>query len=167
MGVELVKFKHNAHMLFLSTYINKLDGKGRVSVPSSYRSMLTHPEFSGIIAYESISNQCIEACSHERITHLSESIDNLDPYSDERDAFATIILGGSLKLAFDSEGRILIPENLIKFANLSEKVCFVGKGQTFEIWNPSDFQAHYEKAKILATEKRQMLRLTRKERANE
>lgn len=148
-------------MLFLSTYINKLDSKGRVSVPSSFRSILTHPDFSGIVAYESISNKCIEACSIERLNRISNSIDELDPYSDERDAFATIILGGSVKLGFDSDGRIILPENLISFADLHEKACFVGKGQTFEIWNPDTFSTHYEQAKILAKEKRQLLRLTK------
>lgn len=148
-------------MLFLSTYVNKLDSKGRTSVPASFRAMLTQPDFSGVIAYESISSKCIESCSFERIMHLSNSIDNLDPYSDERDAFATVILGGSVKLPFDSEGRILIPENLINFANLSDKVCFVGKGKTFEIWHPEEFKDHYEKAKSIASEKRQLLRLTK------
>lgn len=150
-------------MLFLSTYINKIDSKGRVSVPSSFRALLTAHDFAGVIAYESISNQCVESCSFERMLHLSNSIDDLDPYSDERDAFATIILGGSAKLPFDSEGRIIIPENLIAFAKLADKACFVGKGQTFEIWHPESFAEHYEKAKSMAQEKRQLLRLTKRE----
>ena len=150
-------------MLFLSTYINKIDVKGRVSVPSSFRSLLTQHEFSGEIAYQSIGNQCIEGCSYDRITHLSSSIDNLDPYSDEHDAFATIILGGSAKLPFDSEGRVILPESLINFARLEDKACFVGKGQTFEIWQPEQFKAHYEKSKTIAEEKRLLLRLTKKD----
>lgn len=150
-------------MLFLSTYINKIDSKGRVSVPSSFRALLTQRDFAGVIAYQSISNQCIEACSFERMLHLSNSIDELDPYSDERDAFATIILGGSVKLPFDGEGRIIVPENLIEFAKLGEKACFVGKGQTFEIWHPDQFQEHYEKSKTMAQQKRQLLRLTKKD----
>lgn len=150
-------------MLFLSTYINKIDAKGRVSVPSSFRSMLTQHEFSGVIAYQSIGNQCIEGCSYDRIMHLSSSIDNLDPYSDEHDAFATIILGGSVKLPFDSEGRIILPGSLIEFSKLEDKACFVGKGQTFEIWQPEQFKEHYEKAKTIAEQKRLMLRLTKKD----
>ena len=150
-------------MLFLSTYINKIDAKGRVSVPSSFRSLLTQHEFSGVIAYQSIGNQCIEGCSYDRIMHLSSSIDNLDPYSDEHDAFATIILGGSVKLPFDSEGRVILPESLIEFSKLEDKACFVGKGQTFEIWQPEQFKDHYEKSKTIAEQKRLMLRLTKKD----
>ncbi len=149
-------------MLFLSTYVNKIDKKGRVSVPSSFRTLLVNKSFAGIIAYESIGNECIEACDLERIKQLSASIDNLDPYSEERDAFATILLGGSIKLAFDNEGRILLPESLIKFAHLTDKACFVGKGQTFEIWNPNRYEEHYKRAKDLAAKKRVLLRLQKK-----
>lgn len=150
-------------MLFLSTFTNKIDKKGRVSVPSSFRTLLTGEAFSGLIAYQSISNQCIESCSIERIKRLSDSIDDLDPYSDERDAFATIILGGSVKLQFDSEGRILLPEDLLQFANLQDKACFVGKGQTFEIWNPELYSEHYAKAKKFAEQNRAALRLSKKQ----
>lgn len=145
-------------MLFLSTYINKVDKKGRVSVPSSFRSILSD-DFAGVIAYESISNICIEACSLERIKKLSDGIDTLDPYSDERDAFSSVILGGSIKLSFDSEGRVLLPEDLIEFAGLKERACFVGKGKTFEIWNPEKYQEHYKKAKEIARKNRTLLRM--------
>ena len=150
-------------MLFLSTYINKIDKKGRVSVPSSFRALLVNESFSGIIAYESIGNDCIEACNIERIKQLSSSIDNLDPYSEERDAFATILLGGSIKHSFDNEGRIILSESLIKFAGLKDKACFVGKGQTFEIWDPIRYEQHYKKAKELATKKRALLRLQKRD----
>ncbi len=150
-------------MLFLSTYINKIDRKGRVSVPSNFRVLLAQSNFSGVIAYQSIGNQCIEACSYNRIIHMSASIDNLDPYSDERDAFATVILGGSVKLSFDREGRIILPETLLDFSELQDKACFVGKGQTFEIWQPELFQEHYNKSKAVAEQKKLLLRLTKKD----
>jgi MraZ protein len=147
-------------MLFLSTFINKIDKKGRVSVPSSFRALLNQ-DFSGVIVYESISNKCIEACSLERIKKLSDGIDELDPYSDERDAFSSIILGGSVKLSFDSEGRVMLPDNLIKFANLSVKACFVGKGKTFEIWNPEKYEEHYTHAKDFARKNKSLLRISK------
>ena len=150
-------------MLFLSTYKNKIDKKGRVSVPSSFRSTLLKEEYPGVIVYESINNKCIEACSLNRIEKLNDTIDNLDPYSDERDAFATIILGGSIQLSFDSEGRILLPENLIKFAGLSQYACFVGKGSTFEIWDPQEYEQYYSKAKEMAVKNKGALRFYRGE----
>jgi len=147
-------------MIFLSTYINKIDKKGRVSVPSSFRSLLSE-DFAGVIVYESISNACIEACSLERIKKLNDGIDQLDPYSDERDAFASVILGGSIKLPFDSEGRVLLPETLLKFAALDDRACFVGKGNTFEIWNPEKYDQHYARAKEIAQQHRNLLRFNK------
>jgi MraZ protein len=145
--------------LFLSTYVNKIDKKGRVSVPAPFRAVLANQAFSGVVVYGSFINPCIEGCGIERIERLSASIDALDPYSDERDAFATTILGGSAPLAFDSEGRIFLPESLITLAKLSEQAVFIGKGATFEIWEPVTFNHYAETARELARDKRASLRL--------
>src|SRR4051812_17549324 len=128
--------------LFLSTYVNKLDKKGRISVPAPFRTVLAEQKFAGIVAYGSFINPCIEGCGFDRIERLSASIDALDPYSDERDAFATTILGGSMQLAFDSEGRVFLPESLIELARIVDQAVFVGKGATFEIWEPTTFNAY-------------------------
>jgi MraZ protein len=149
--------------LFLSTYVNKIDQKGRVSVPANFRSTLANQEYKGIIAYASFVNGCIEACGMDRIKRLSDSIDNLDPYSDERDAFATTILGGSVQLPFDKEGRVMLTEELIKQAGIEDKAVFVGKGATFEIWNPDIFDEYASKARDLAKKQRANLRLNDKE----
>lgn len=144
-------------MLFLSTYINKIDKKGRVSIPASFRSSLTQQNSPVIICYNSFINPCIEASSINRIEMLSQTIDNLDPYSESRDAFATTILGGCLQLLIDGEGRVIIPESLIEFAKLNEQACFVGKGATFEIWNPKDFEEYSLIARELAKKERHIL----------
>ena len=145
-------------MLFLSTFNNKIDKKGRVSVPSTFRSLLSEVE-NAVVIYESIRSKCLEGCSVARLQQMSNSIDKLDLYSDERDAFATVILGGSIKLSFDSEGRIILPEALLNFADLKGEACFVGKGEVFEIWNPKVYQEYFEKAKELANKNRNLLKM--------
>lgn len=97
----------------------------------------------------------------ERIEKLSQSIDTLDPFSEERDAFATSILGGCVQLSFDSDGRVNLPAELIEQADLSEKAVFVGKGQTFEIWKPETFEEYAKKARQIAKDKRASLSLAR------
>ncbi len=148
--------------LFLSTYVNKIDKKGRVSVPAQFRAVLANENFPGIIAYASFVNPCVEACGIQRIERMAESIDSLDPFSDQRDAFATSILGGSVQLPFDSEGRVVIPEDLMKESGLVEQAVFVGKGATFEIWSPKTFEQYAEKARNLAKQERGLLRLSPK-----
>lgn len=147
--------------LFLSTYTNKVDKKGRVSVPAAFRNVLSDQEFQGIVVYGSFVNDCIEACSMSRIEQLNNSIDQLDPYSEERDAFAATILGGSLQLPFDGEGRVMLPFLLQQEVGIVEQVVFVGKGATFEMWNPEKFEVYAQKAKQVAKQGRAHLRLSR------
>jgi MraZ protein len=144
--------------------LNKIDKKGRISVPAPFRAVIagqskSHQDFLGIIAYGSFVNNCIEACSMERMENLSAGIDNLDPFSENRDAFATTILGGSVQLAFDGEGRITLPENMLKSAGITLEAIFVGKGKTFEIWHPETFAGYSAKAREIAKKERLGLHL--------
>ena len=135
--------------MFLSTYENKLDKKGRVSVPASFRSHLSNLGYNGVICYPSFNNTSIEACSQDRIEKISSAIDSLNPFEEKRDFFATSILADSTNLQFDSEGRITISEKLLKHAKIKNSMVFVGQGKTFQIWEPSNF----EKFKIVARKK--------------
>lgn len=148
--------------LFLSTYVNRIDKKGRVSVPAPFRSVLANQHFPGIVAYPSFVHECIEACGMERMEKLSESIDGMDPYSEQRDAFAASILGGCVQLSFDAEGRVLLPEKLIAVAKLKEQAVFAGKGQTFEIWSPEVFESYADKARAMAKQHRGALSFQQK-----
>ena len=126
--------------MFLSTYENKLDKKGRVSVPASFRSYLSSLGYNGVICYPSFNNQSIEACSQDRIEKLSNTIDSLNPFEEKRDYFATSILSESISLQFDSEGRILLTSKLLKHAKIKNSMLFVGQGKTFQIWEPTIFE---------------------------
>ena len=126
--------------MFLSTYENKLDKKGRVSVPASFRSHLSNLGYNGIICYPSFNNQCIEAWPQDRIEKISNAIDALNPFEEKKDFFATSILSESINLQFDSEGRILFTEKLLKHAKIKNNMLFVGLGKTFQIWDPTLFE---------------------------
>jgi|TARA_B100001142_G_scaffold264_1_gene225 MraZ protein len=126
--------------MFLSTYENKIDKKGRVSVPASFRSHLSNLGYNGVICYPSFNNQSIESCSQDRIEKLSNSIDSLNPFEEKRDFFATSILSDSVNLQFDSEGRISLTSKLLKHAKIKNSMLFVGQGTTFQIWEPIAFE---------------------------
>ena len=126
--------------MFLSTYENKLDKKGRVSVPASYRSYLSNIGYNGIICYPSFNNQCIEAWPQDRIEKISNAIDSLNPFEEKKDYFATSILSESTNLQFDSEGRVQITPKLLKHAKIKNSMLFVGQGKTFQIWEPALFE---------------------------
>ena len=135
--------------MFLSTFENKLDKKGRVSVPSSFRSYLSNLGYNGVVCFPSFNNQSIEAWPQDRIEKISNSIDTLNPFEEKRDFFATSILSESTNLQFDSEGRISLTPKLLKHAKIKNSMVFVGQGKTFQIWEPTIF----EKFKISARKK--------------
>ena len=135
--------------MFLSSYENKLDKKGRVSVPATFRSYLTSMGYNGFISYPSFNHSALEACSQDRIEKLSNTIDSLNPFEEKRDYFATSVLSQSINLNFDSEGRVTIPEKLLKHAKIKTNLIFVGLGKVFQIWDPNSF----EKFKYVAKKK--------------
>ena len=142
MIVLIVKFFERL-MIFLSTFINKIDAKGRVSVPSSFRSVLEESGFKGMICYPSPVLNSVEGCGFNRIKKLSDTIDALGPFSKERSAFSTSLLADSQQLSFDTEGRVILPNKLVEFASIKDQVSFVGMGETFQMWDPdkySEFQ---------------------------
>ena len=126
--------------MFLSTYENKLDKKGRVSVPASFRSYLSNLGYNGVVCYPSFNNQSIEAWPQDRIEKISNTIDALNPFEEKKDYFATSILSESINLQFDSEGRISLTAKLLKHAKIKNSMLFVGQGKTFQIWEPTVFE---------------------------
>ena len=144
--------------MFLSTYENKLDKKGRVSVPASFRSYLSNLGYNGVICYPSFNNQSIEAWPQDRIEKISNSIESLNPFEEKRDFFATSILSESTNLQFDSEGRISLTSKLLKHAKIKNSMVFVGQGKTFQIWEPTIF----EKFKVTARKKANLNRASLK-----
>ena len=126
--------------MFLSTYENKIDKKGRVSVPASFRSHLSNLGYNGVVCYPSFNNQSIEAWPQDRVEKISDAIDALNPFEEKKDYFATSVLSESVNLQFDSEGRISLTEKLLKHAKIKNSMLFVGQGKTFQIWEPAIFE---------------------------
>ena len=135
--------------MFLSIYENKLDKKGRVSVPASFRSYLSNLGYNGVICYPSFNNQSIESWPQDRIEKISNAIDTLSPFEEKKDYFATSILSESASLQFDSEGRIILTSKLLKHSKIKNNVLFVGQGKTFQIWEPT----YFEKFRVNARKK--------------
>ena len=135
--------------MFLSSFENKIDKKGRVSVPATFRSYLNTLGYNGFISYPSFNHSALEACSQDRIEKLSSTIDSLNPFEEKRDYFATSVLSESESHQFDTEGRVSISEKLLNHAKIKNNVLFVGLGKTFQIWEPTNF----EKFKSLARKK--------------
>ena len=135
--------------MFLSSFENKIDKKGRVSVPATFRSYLNTLGYNGFISSPSFNHSALEACSQDRIEKLSSTIDSLNPFEENRDYFATSVLSESESHQFDTEWRVSISEKLLNHAKIKNNILFVGLGRTFQIWEPTNF----EKFKLLARKK--------------
>jgi MraZ protein len=126
-------------MIFLSTYENKIDAKGRVSVPASFRAVLEAQQ-QPLIITRSLTGDFLEGQGIQRMNQIVDVLDTMDSLSPETQTLQAM-LANAQEMKLDSEGRIMLPEEFLSFANLSIKVAFVGVGRLFEIWNPDTYRA--------------------------
>lgn len=126
--------------LFLSTYVNKVDRKGRVSVPAPFRAALAGQNFNGIVLFRSSHHVCLEGFGWNFMEELSRRLDHYDMFSPAHDDLSTAIFGEAVQAPFDGEGRVVLPAELTSFAGLAEQAAFVGMGRKFQMWNPAAFE---------------------------
>lgn len=134
--------------LFMDTIVNKVDAKGRVSLPADYRAMVKDLS-SEIVCYRSLTSPCIEGCLEDLLDKLASEIENsTDFFSETQDNLTNLIFGDAKRYTFDSTGRINLSEKLLKHAGITDTAVFVGKGRKFQIWNPQNWEK--EEARIRA-----------------
>ncbi len=139
---------------FLSTFVNKVDRKGRVSVPAPFRAQLAGQGFHGIIAYPSFTDPAIDAIGRNLLEQMNKR--RFDRTLDDGDFEAVLAGGGgemvetvmalAAELPFDGEGRIVLPPKLAEPAGITEQAAFVGRGSRFQIWAPDAFERHQSAA---------------------
>ncbi len=141
--------------VFIGTFENKVDLKGRVSVPAQFRQTLAgqsfpNQSFQGIVAFRSYRAAAIEACGIDFMERLNDGISTMDLFSDAHDDLAATIFADSQQLSFDGDGRIMLPALLVEHAGITERAAFVGKGSIFQIWEPAALEAHMDEARARA-----------------
>ena len=87
--------------LFLSSYENRLDTKGRVSVPASFRASLCNETFAGVVLFRSFTNNCIEGFSMSRMEQMATATDNMGVFDSELDNLSAMLFADARPLAFD------------------------------------------------------------------
>ena len=139
--------------VFSGRYVNTVDRKGRVSVPASFRGVLTGQGqgVQPIAAFPTPSGSpSLDCCGLDWLEQLSERFSSANIYQPEVETAALVTLGEAQQLPFDPEGRILLPASLIEHAGLQGKAAFVGLGRRFQIWNPETLEAVREEARARA-----------------
>ena len=131
---------------FVSNTTLRLDAKGRVSIPASFRSVLTRDRFAGLYCYPALDLPAIDAGGTALLAEIDALVTRFPPYSGEREEFLVALYGRSETVTIDTEGRVVLPEELKSHAGITDAVAFVGLGHKFQIWEPQRFRAHLAKA---------------------
>ncbi len=133
--------------VFFGTFENKVDRKGRVSVPAPFRQAIARSSYAGVIVRPSYRHTVIEGSDLEFLEALNESAMENDLHSEDQQDLGLTIFADSFQLPFDPEGRVILPTDLIDYAGITDRACFVGMGPSFQIWQPEDLQQHKDAAR--------------------
>jgi MraZ protein len=131
---------------FVSNFTLRLDAKGRVSIPASYRAVLARDGFDGLYCYPALDQPAVDAGGNALLTEIEALIADFPPYSDERDTLSLALYGTSETVKIDGEGRVILSDGLKSHAGISEEISFVGLGRKFQIWEPGRFRAQLAEA---------------------
>lgn len=142
---------------FVSTFTNKVDTKGRVSVPVSFRTVLAKDGFEGVYCYPSLDDDALDAGGQRLVDKIQTLLEDLAPFSDERDHLAMALFGASEVLSIDQDGRIILPERLRQAAGITSHVTFVGLGDKFQMWEPSRFESQFSQGRKKLSELKKLL----------
>ncbi|MCG6121995.1 MAG: division/cell wall cluster transcriptional repressor MraZ [Microvirga sp.] len=132
---------------FVSNFTNRLDSKGRVSIPATFRSVMAKDGFEGLYVHPALDAPALDAGGNTLLKEIDAFLSTLSPYSDERDQLSTALFGTSEILKVDTEGRVILTESVKLHAGIADQVTFVGLGHKFQIWEPEGFRAHLEAAR--------------------
>jgi MraZ protein len=127
---------------FLGTHQNKLDGKGRVSIPAPFRASLRKPDGAFLaILRPSHRHACVEGWPLAAFETLDKPLGALPDFSDDQIDLAATIYADANELDIDKDGRVTLPAPLIAHAGLKDTVTFMGLGRMFQIWEPAAAEA--------------------------
>lgn len=142
---------------FVSSFTNKIDAKGRVSVPASFRAVLAKENSDEIFCHPALDAAALDAGGPRLVRHIRGLLEDLAPYSDEKDQLATALFGESEYIKIDSDGRIVLPQRLRDIAQFDGAVTFVGLGDKFQMWEPGRFEEARNAARSKVRDLRKLL----------
>ncbi len=152
---------------FVSTFTNRIDAKGRVSIPATFRAVLDRDRYGGgvgglgIYCYPSLDAPALDAGGERLALKIDGLLSGLPDYSNERDELSVALYGDVQVLSIDQDGRIVLPEKLRAVIGLepaaAAEITFVGLGDKFQMWEPKRFEERRARAREAVEEHRKLL----------
>ncbi|MBU2575632.1 division/cell wall cluster transcriptional repressor MraZ [Patescibacteria group bacterium] len=140
--------------MFIGEYQHSIDNKGRMAIPAKFRQSLK----KGAFVTRGLDN-CLFIYTQEEWKNLVEKLSDLPLSQEKSRAFTRLMLAGAMDVSLDSQGRILIPEYLRKFANLKKETIVAGLYNRLEIWDTRQWQIYKQKTEKQSTKIAEELKL--------
>ena len=142
---------------FVSTFTNRIDAKGRVSIPAPFRAVLERDGYAGgIYCYPSLDAPALDGGGERLAQKIDGLLAGLPDYSDERDELSVALYGDVQILSIDGDGRIVLPQALRSHAGIAAEITFVGLGDKFQMWAPERFEERRQAARAKVQEHRKL-----------
>jgi MraZ protein len=127
---------------FLSNAVNRVDAKGRVSVPAHFRSVLQRRGFGELYALRALDVPALDVGGPDLLDRYEQRIALEDPFLQTADDMSFFCHGDGMFLKLDQDGRITVTDAMREHTGISSDVAFVGRGNFFQIWEPQRLSAH-------------------------
>lgn len=139
---------------FLGHVTNKIDAKGRVSVPAPFRSIIQMAGYTELYALRSLHLPALDVGGPELLTRFDKHLGQEDPFAETADdmSFYLHADGGFLKL--DGDGRITVTDFIREHTGISADVTFAGANTHFQMWQPDQFETHRARVRARLAEQR-------------
>ena len=124
---------------FLSSATNRIDAKGRVSVPAPFRAVLAQRDIQELYCIQDFVFPAISVGGPDLLGRYERQISAEDPFAREGNEMSLLIHGGGVFMRLDAEGRLLVTDFIRGFTGITTEVCFVGRSDHFQLWQPQAF----------------------------
>lgn len=127
---------------FLSNAVNRIDAKGRVSVPAHFRAVLQKRGYQDLYALRALDVPALDVGGPDLLDRYEARIALEDPFLQTADDMSFFCYGDGSFLKLDQDGRITVSDFLRDHTGITAEVAFVGRGHFFQIWEPERLKAH-------------------------
>jgi MraZ protein len=128
---------------FSGEYRFTLDSKKRINIPAAMRKMLP-PEADDTLIFTRGFEGCVYVYPHDEWKRLMQRLNALDSFNVKVRDFIRLFIGPATKTVMDNQGRVLLPDNILKMANIERDILLLGSLNKWELWNPAEYEKYMQ-----------------------